>query len=186
MVSTSKRQKSGKVMNDVPERISLKDGLTFNITVAITDAAIFNHYVLKEYAPRAQGPLAISKSPAKHTLENCIYDECSGWLDNPSMTGLSVLQVNLTNPAFKNHTLNDEPKVSFSEIIDLMYDVVKLETWAKKHGAYLIVDKERLQQISEKCQMLLKHVDKVDVHEPTSKKNSKQVGTSLRERRVPS
>lgn len=167
-----------------PQRVSLRDSLTFNITVTITDAAVFNHYVLKEYAPRCQGPLAISKSPAKHTLENSIYDECAGWLDNPSVTGLTVLNVEMTNPAFKNHTLNEDPKINFREILDLMYDIVKLETSAKKHGAYLIVDKERLEQLSEKCRMLLKHVDKVELNESNSKKNSQQVGTGLRKRRV--
>lgn len=169
----------------VPERIALKGGLTFTITAAITDASVFNHYVLKEYAPRCQGPLALSKSPAKHTLENCVYDEICGWLDAPSVTGLSVINVELNSPLFKNQILNEEPKINFGEILDLMYDVVKLETWAKQHGAYLIVDKERLEQLSQKCKLLLKHVDKVEFDEPPSKKNSKQVGTGLRKGRVP-
>ena len=53
-----------------PKRMYLREGLEFNIRVSITDVASFNHYVLKEYAPRCQGTLSISKSPAKHTLEN--------------------------------------------------------------------------------------------------------------------
>ena len=186
MAKSTQGQASNQIAADTPERISLRDGITFNIIASITDVSVFNHYVLKEYAPKCQGPLAISKYPAKHTLENCIYDECCGWLDNPSITGLSILNVELTNPAFKNYTLNDEPRVTLREMLDAMYDIVKIETSAKKHGAYLIVEKERLQQLSEKCRLLLKHVDKVDVHDSSSKKNSKQVGTGLRERRMPS
>lgn len=172
--------------DELPERVALKGGLTFTITAAITDAAVFNHYVLKEYAPRCQGPLALSKSPAKHTLENCVYDELCGWLDAPSVTGLSILNIELGPAAFKNQTLNEDPKINFGEILDLMYDVVKLETWAKQHGAYLIVDKERLEQLSERCRLLLKYVDKVGFDEPSSKKTSKQMGPGLRKGRVPS
>ena len=46
--------KTLKPITNSPLRVPLKAGLVFNITATISDAAIFNHYVLKEYAPRVQ------------------------------------------------------------------------------------------------------------------------------------
>lgn len=170
--------------NDKPERIPLRDSLSFTISAAITDAAVFNHYVLKEYAPKCQGPLAISKSPAKHTLENCLYDEICGWLDSPTVTGISILNIEVGPPAFKNHALSNDPRINFREIVDLMYDICKLEASSKRNGTVAMVDKVRLEQLKEKCRWLLKHVDKVDLDESKPEKPLKQMGDSLRERRL--
>jgi|LakMenEpi13Jul12_1017406.scaffolds.fasta_scaffold00752_2 hypothetical protein len=173
-------------MNDSkPERIPLRDSLAFTIKAAITDASAFSQYVLKEYAPKCQGPLAISKSPAKHTLENCLYDEICGWLDTPTITGVSILSIEVGPPAFKNHILNEEPRVNFREFIDLGYDICKLETSAKKNSNFVLVDRERLEQLKQRAKWLLEHADKVEFHESKPQKTSRQVGNSLRERRLP-
>jgi len=167
-----------------PERIPLRDSLSFTIQAAITDAAMFNNYILKEYAPKCQGPLGLSKSPAKHTLENCLYDELSGWLDSPTITGISILSIELGPPAFKNSVVNDDPRINFREFVDLVYAICKLTTSAKKNSNFVLVDRERLEELKQRCKWLLQHVAKVEFDEPEYGKTSRQVGNSLREKRI--
>jgi len=167
------------MINDKPERMPLKDTLKFTIQIAITDASIFNHYILKEYAPRCQGPLAISKSPAKHTLENCLYDEICGWLDAPSITGISILDIQASSSAFKNEILNNDPKIYFREIVDLLYDICKLQVSGKQESSNILVDKVRFEHIKEKCKTILKNVDRVEFNGTEPAKISKQMGSSL-------
>lgn len=170
--------------NTKPERIPLRDSLAFTIKAAITDASAFSQYVLKEHAPKCQGPLAISKSPAKHTLENCLYDEICGWLDTPTTTGISILSIEVGPPVFKNAILNEEPRVNFREFLDLGYDICKLQVSAKTDLNHVLVDRERLEQLKQRAKWLLEHADKVEFDEPSPQKTSRQVGDSLRERRV--
>lgn len=167
-------------MNEAPEKVSLKDGLKFTITATVTNASTFNHYVLKEYAPRAQGTLALSKSPAKHTLQNCLYDEIAGWLDSPSVTGISILDVKVEDLAFKNKTLNADPKISFSDIIDLLYNVCQLGMQDRNKSPSCNVDEEQLQEIREKAKYILQHVDKV-VTDGSSKEPISKMGAGLRQ-----
>lgn len=162
-----------------PVRIPLKEGLKFTITAAITNASVFNHYILKEYAPRVQGNLALSKSPAKHTLENCVYDEIAGWLDSPSVTGLAILNVEAEASAFKNTILNPDPKVSFSDIVDLLYNVCQLGTQGNVIPDSCNVDEEHLQNIRTKAKLILQHLDKVVPHE-ANKEPTAKVGSGLR------
>lgn len=170
-------------MTSRPERIPLRDSLSFMISAAITDAAVFNHYVLKEYAPRCQGTLGISKNPAKHTLENCLYDEICGWLDAPSVTGISILDINVGDPAFKNQVLSDDPRVNFREVVDLMYDVCKLQASSRGDGACVSVDRIRLEQLKERCRWLLKNIDKVAPNEQGAVKETRPVGPGVRKKR---
>ena len=164
-----------------PERVPLRESIGFTIKVAVTDASVFNHYILKEYAPRCQGVLGISKSPAKHTLENCLYDEICGWLDSPTVTGISILSVKIEDPVFKNEILVDEPRINFREIVDLMYDICKLEASASKDERKATVDRVRFKQLKERCKWLLDNVDKVDFDDSDPKKTSESMGASLRE-----
>lgn len=170
-------------MSAKPERIPLRDSLAFTIHATITDAAVFNHYILKEYAPRCQGALGHSRTPAKHTIENCLYDEMCGWLDAPAITGISVLDIRMGEPAFINHILNDDPRINFREIVDLMYDVCKLQASARGDGTTVSVDKLRLEQLKERCRWLLKNVDKVGSNEPPVPKASRAMGSGVREKR---
>jgi hypothetical protein len=170
-------------MSDNPERVSLKDGLKFTITAAVTNASTFNHYVLKEYAPKVQGVLAISKSPAKHTLQNCLYDEIAGWLDSPSITGISILDVEVSDPAFKNKTLNADPKIMFSDIIDLLYNVCQLGVQDRNKSPSCNVDEEQLQDIRQKAKYILQNIDKVVTH-GGSKEPISEVGSGLRQRTI--
>jgi hypothetical protein len=167
-----------------PERVSLKDGLKFTITATVSNASIFNHYVLKEYAPRVQGVLALSKSPAKHTLENCLYDEIAGWLDSPSITGISILDVQVDNFAYKNKVLNPDTKISFSDIVDLLYNVCQLGMQDRNKSPSCNVDEEQLQDIRQKAKYILQNLDKVVTDEATKEPISK-VGSGLRQRAVP-
>lgn len=171
-------------MSEVPERIPLKDGLKFTITATVTNASTFNHYVLKEYAPKVQGPLALSKSPAKHNLQNCLYDEIAGWLDSPTITGISILDVQVNDSAFKNKTLNVDPKIMFSDIIDLLYNVCQLGMQDRNKSPSCNVDEEQLQDIREKAKHILQHIDKV-VNDGPSKEPISKVGAGLRQRAVP-
>jgi hypothetical protein len=148
-----------------PERIPLRDSLSFTIQAAITDSAMFYNYIIKEYAPKCQGPLSFSKSPAKHTLENCLYDELSGWLDSPTTTGISILSIELGSPAFTNEILNEDPRINFREFIDLLYDICKLEASSKKNLNFVMVNKARLEGLKQRSKWLLQHVDKVKFDE---------------------
>jgi hypothetical protein len=186
MDKDSIKEKDKAMSDDRPERVPLKDALEFTIRAAITDASVFNHYILKEYAPRCQGPLAISKSPAKHTLENCVYDEICGWLDAPSITGISILDIHVGPPAFRNEILSSDPKVHFREIVDLMYDMCKLQVSAKQQGSNVLVDKIRLEQLKERCKTILKNVDRIEFNGTEPQKTSRQVGSGLRTKGVPS
>lgn len=175
-------KKNGK-MTSRPERVPLRDSLSFMISAAITDAAVFNHYVLKEYAPRCQGPLGISKNPAKHTIENCLYDEICGWLDAPSVTGISILDITVGDPAFQNQVLSDDPRINFREVVDLLYDVCKLQASSRGEGALASVDRVRLEQLKERCRWLLKNIQKVAQDEPGSVKAQGSLGTGVPKRR---
>lgn len=159
-------------MNKAIEKLTLKEGLKFTITAAITDAATFNHYVLKEYAPRAQGNLALSKNPAKHTLENCLYDEISGWLDMPSTTGISILNIEADASAFQNTIISEDPKISFSDIVALLYNVCKLNSTCKPNSRLCQVDSEQLQELKEKAKQILQHLDKAGFYVDAPKKKS--------------
>lgn len=169
-------------MSDKPERMTLKEGLKFTITAAITDAAVFNHYVLKEYAPRVQGSLAMSKNPAKHTLENCLYDEIAGWLDMPTVTGLSILNIEAESSAFKNTIIKQEPRISFSAIVDLLYNISKLSSTCKANSSICSVDAQQLQELKDKAKWILQHVDKVVVDGDAPEKRSiPKVGSGVLE-----
>lgn len=171
------------VEKPAPERITLKDGLKFTITATVSNASVFNHYVLKEYAPKVQGPLAISKSPAKHTLQNCLYDEIAGWLDSPSITGISILDVQTEDLAYKNKVLNPDPKISFSDIVDLLYNVCQLGMQDRNKSPSCNVDEEQLQNIRQKAKHILQNLDKVVTDDATKEPISK-VGSGLRQRAI--
>jgi hypothetical protein len=171
-------------MSDTPERIILKEGLQFKITAAVTNASTFNHYVLKEYAPKVQGVLAVSKSPAKHTLQNCLYDEIAGWLDSPSITGMAILSVEVENEtAYKNKMLNSDPKITLSDIVDLLYNVCQLGMQDRSRAPSCNVDEEQLQEIRQKAKHILQSINKV-VTDGTNKEPISKVGSRLRQRSV--
>jgi hypothetical protein len=177
------QEEKERQMSLKPERVTLRDSLAFTIHATITDAAVFNHYILKEYAPRCQGVLSQSRSPAKHTIENCLYDEMCGWLDAPAITGISVLDIRMGDSAFINHSLSDDPRINFREIVDLLYDVCKLQASARGEGSTVSVDKVRLEQLKERCRWLLKNVDKVGSNEPATAKAPGAVGAGVRAKR---
>lgn len=172
-----------------PKRMYLREGLEFNIRVAITDVASFNHYVLKEYAPRCQGALSISKSPAKHTLENCIYDELCGWLDEPTLTGLSVLEISAKDKPFSDPivagSMAGDGKIHFHEIVDLLYDVCKMAKSGVRKNEFIMLDAGRLNQTVDRCKEVLRSVGKSKINVSEAKKTrTDSVGPSLREKRV--
>jgi len=170
-------------MNNKPEKIALKEGVKFTITAAITDAAVFNHYILKEYAPRVQGSLAFSKNPAKHTLENCLYDELSGWLDMPTITGLAILDIQATSDGFKNTVIHQDPKICLSDIVDLLYNICKLNSVCKNNSTVCSVDKQHLQELKDKAKIILQIIDKVNLNgETLNKKSGPKMGNSVCQR----
>lgn len=168
--------KTLKPITNSPLRVPLKAGLVFNITATISDAAIFNHYVLKEYAPRVQGSLAFSKNPAKHTLENCLYDEISGWLDAPTVTGISIVNIDLVLPTVEEPTLNEEPKISFSEIVDFLYNMYKVLNSGAVEAGRKSFKEVQVVELKDKIKWILKNTGLVDFNEPPAKEISK-VGT---------
>lgn len=168
-----------------PDKIHLKDGIGFTIKAAVTNMAVFNHYIVKEYAPKAQGSLSMGRSPAKHTLANCLYDEISGWLDSPTITGLSILDVLVDDAGFKNISLCKEPKIQLKEIVELLYDTCKLDGAAHGQGEYVLIEKQKFDEIRQRMKSVLKNLDRVEFHGASSEEASK-VGAGVRKRRLPS
>jgi hypothetical protein len=173
-------------MPDEPERIALKDGIGFTIDGAITSAAAFNHYVLKEYAPKCQGRMALGRNPARHNLENCLFDELAGWLDSPSVTGLSILGVRVGSKPYEDEDLCLEPRISMSGIFDIMYDVCRMGAGAEVEGGQATVDAARLAELQEKCKLVLKHAGQRPFpDEKKTRTNPGQMGAGLRKGRLP-
>lgn len=167
-----------------PEKIHLKDGIGFTIKAAISNVAVFNHYIVKEYAPKAQGGLSMGKNPAKHTLANCLYDEISGWLDSPTVTGISILDICVDEGAFKNMALCPEPRVHLKEIVEILYDTCKLDGGAPVKGEYVLIEKQKFDEIKQKMKLMLKSLDKVELH-GTGPEEATKVGAGVRKRRIP-
>jgi len=160
-------------MSEGLQRIPLKNGVGFTIHGAITNAAAFGHYVLKEHAPRCQGKMALGKSPARHNLENCIFDEVAGWLDAPSVTGLSILEVKVESSAFNDLEVCEEPQVLLSDILDILYDVCRMGVGARIDEEVASVDAGRLLEIIARCKLVLKNSEHVTANEKEAKQNPK-------------
>jgi len=129
------------------ERVILKPGLTVNVKLVITDVPLFTRYVMKEHAPRAHGQLAFGKTPAKCHVINAIYDEMAGWLDAPTITGLSVTNISIVPPECENKVLDDVQRIAFSDIVDILYEAYKM--------ALADEDNERAQELKTRIRQVL-------------------------------
>jgi hypothetical protein len=78
---------------DTRDRVDITNGTLINLKLIIDDVASFNRYVIKEHGNAMQGEDVFGKLPATNCVVNCLYDELSGWLDNPSILGLTVLGI---------------------------------------------------------------------------------------------
>jgi hypothetical protein len=74
-------------------RINLSNGTLINLKLVIDDIAAFNRYIIKEHGNTLQGEDVFGKLPTVNCVANCVYDELSGWLDNPNILGLTVLDI---------------------------------------------------------------------------------------------
>ena len=109
------------------KRVTLTNGTIINIKLVVDDLTSFNRYIIKEHGNPLQGDDVFGKNPATDCVANCIYDEISGWLDNPSILGLTVLDI-----------LFDENKIKEENIQQTTvntFDLVKFlgEVAAKDH-----------------------------------------------------
>ena len=79
--------------NLIRKRVNLSNGTVINIRLAVDDLTAFNRYIIKEHGSPLQGEDVFGKNPAADCVANCLYDELSGWLDNPNILGLTGLDI---------------------------------------------------------------------------------------------
>jgi hypothetical protein len=153
--------------NTAPTRkyISLSNGTIVNLQLVIDDIASFNRYVLKEHGNSMQGDDVFGKTPAQDCVANCLYDELSGWLDNPSMLGFTVLDI-----TFDQNKINEESvelSTEGTKSIVSTFDLVKFigEIASKDHSLENGPNgsQKRLLHLREKARALLQNLAQVPI-----------------------
>ena len=143
--------------------ISLSNGTIVNLKLVIDDIASFNRYILKEHGNSLQGDDVFGKSPAQDCVANCIYDELSGWLDNPNMLGFTVLDIAFDENKIKEESV--ELSTEDSTSIVSTFDLVKFigEIASKDHEAEQTSygAEEKLSLLREKARALLQNLAQV-------------------------
>lgn len=161
------------VSNPGPERVELKNGLAMTVEIVITDATLFRRYVMQEHAPKAQGDLALGKSPARYNLENALYDQVSGWLDDATTLGLSVTAVKVQpKPGFENRPLGAAQRIAFSEIVSILSELYNIGTANDGVRA----DSNRLKTLRARAYTVLANIGHVDFDDIKAKPVVPQVG----------
>ena len=110
------------------DRTPVRNGTVMNISIVIDDLASFNRYVIKEHACSLQANHVAGDNPAESCIVNCLYDELSGWLDNPSMLGFSILSIAVANDKIKDENIElsvgeDKFEVGAFELIKFIGEV---------------------------------------------------------------
>ena len=136
---------------DTRERVKITNGTLLNIRLAISDSTAFNRYVIKEHGSISQGEDVFGKLPAADCVTNCLYDELNGWLDNPNILGLTILDISFNrnkieeldvsapgpvnthnlikfigSVAAKKHTLEDDPDEALQQLEDFQVQAREL------------------------------------------------------------
>lgn len=136
------------------KRIGLSNGTLINISLVIDDLTSFNRYVIKEHGSLLQGDDVFGSRPAADCVANCIYDELSGWLDNPNILGLTVLDITFDENKIEENGI-ELTAVSTSDLIKLLGEVASKDHKIEEapNGAEV-----QLQALREKARDLLKRL----------------------------
>lgn len=101
--------------------IEIKEGLQFDLTLAVREPSTFIRYVLKEHLQAQYSTLVDNpRKPPRSVLINALYDEIASWLDTPSMNGLVILDVGTNDQSFASRTLTKNPQVTVGDIVEFL------------------------------------------------------------------
>jgi hypothetical protein len=105
------------------------------------------------------GEDVFGKNPIANNVANCLYDELSGWLDNPNMLGLTILDISFGENRIDEEILeiSDENTAVSTNVFNLIKFIGEIA--AKDHLAE--ADSEdgaiaQLEVIKEKARAFLK------------------------------
>lgn len=105
------------------KRVNLSNGTVINIRLAVDDLTAFNRYIIKEHGSPLQGEDVFGKNPAADCVANCLYDELSGWLDNPSILGLTVLDILFDENKIEEEENTQSTVVNTSDLVKFLGEV---------------------------------------------------------------
>jgi len=137
---------------DTRKRITLTNGSIINLQLVIDDLAAFNRYVVKEHGNLMQGDDVFGKTPTENCISNCLYDELSGWLDNPNMLGFTILGISFDASKIEEEEveLSTDTKTLKATTFDLLKFVGSVAM--KDHA---LEPEEQLEELREHARDLL-------------------------------
>ena len=153
-----------ELKNDPRKRVALTNGTLVNLQLVISDIASFNRYVIREHGSTMQGEDIFGKSPVASNVANCVYDELSGWLDNPNILGLTILGISFDENKIEEETIN----VSTKDVpmTTNLFNLIKLigELASKDHTVESKLDGAEIQltTLREKARTLLKNLPQIE------------------------
>jgi|6_EtaG_2_1085325.scaffolds.fasta_scaffold45816_3 hypothetical protein len=154
-------QKDPKTLND--DKVDISNGTIIDIQIVIDDLASFNRYIVREHACKLQAPHSSGSNPSESCITNCIYDELSGWLDNPCLLGFSILGINVSKDKIKEEQVQLELKDDVFEVST--FELVKFigELAGKDHEVERGASgsERKLQSIRQKARDLLKNLVRI-------------------------
>jgi len=141
----------------IRKRVNLANGTIVNIKLVVDDLTAFNRYVIKEHGSPLQGDDVFGKKPASDCVANCLYDELSGWLDNPNILGLTILDITFNENKIEEEHI-ESTTVSTSHLIKFIGEVASKDHEVEKapNGAEI-----QLRNLRETARELLKRLTPV-------------------------
>ncbi len=155
-----------ELKNDSRKRVNLTNGTLVNLQLVISDIASFNRYVIREHGSTMQGEDIFGKSPVASNVANCVYDELSGWLDNPNILGLTILGISFDENKIEEEAINVSTEEEDVPVTTNLFNVIKLigELASKDHTveATLGGAEAQLTALREKARTLLKNLPQIE------------------------
>ena len=143
--------------------VEISNGTIIDIQVVVDDLASFNRYVVREHAYKLQAPHTGGNTPSESCIVNCLYDELSGWLDNPCLLGFSILGISVNKDKIKEEHVQLELKDNTSEVST--FELVKFigELAGKDHEVEnnKIASEDKLRSIRQRARDLLKNLVRI-------------------------
>lgn len=145
---------------DTRPRVNISNGTLINLKLVVDDATSFNRYVIKEHGSNLQGDDVFGKAPTEDCAANCIYDELSGWLDNPNMLGFTILDITFDKGRINGEDVeisidSDTVTTNIFNLIKLVGDIASKDHTIEgaSNGAEV-----QLRNLREKARLLLKNL----------------------------
>tara|TARA_Y100000034_G_C6899045_1_gene415168 strand:+ start:2306 stop:2800 length:495 start_codon:yes stop_codon:yes gene_type:complete len=147
------------------DKVEVVNGTIVDIQVGIADLAAFNRYVIREHSYKLQSPLNSGNKFSESCVTNCIYDELSGWLDNPCLLGFTILDINVSRDKIKEEqvqlNLNGNTfEVGTFELIKFIGGLAGKEH--ENTDDVKVSSEDKLQAIRQKARDLLKNLVRIN------------------------